>query len=56
MLELFLATDGAGSVNLPFVWPAPIPPGTEMYVQYAIADAAAVSGIALSNALQGIAQ
>lgn len=49
--ENVLTTDGVGTVNLPLVWPAGVPPGTAFYEKYTIADAAAVHGIALSNAL-----
>jgi hypothetical protein len=48
-------TDGAGAIPLPFVMPAGVPPGTELWVQWAIQDAAAVKGVSLSNAILGVA-
>jgi hypothetical protein len=53
ILELNLVTGAPGSILLPFLWPTGIPSGISFYFQYAIADAAAVQGVALSNALKG---
>jgi hypothetical protein len=50
--QLF-TTDGAGEIALPFVWPSGAPQGTELWLQWAIQDASAVHGVALSNALVG---
>ena len=50
-LELSLFTDGAGEIALPFVWPAGLPAGFDIYLQYGIDDPGALSGVALSNAL-----
>jgi hypothetical protein len=48
-----LFTNGSGQINLAWAsWP-PVLSGSTLYFQYAIADAAAVCGVALSNALQG---
>jgi Tol biopolymer transport system component len=54
LLVLPLGTDAAGELALPFVWPAGIPPATQIWFQYAIQDAAAVSGVSLSNAVSGV--
>jgi hypothetical protein len=54
-LELVLLDTGPdGTLPLPFVVPAGIPPGTEVWAQWAIQDAAAVKGVSLSNALLGV--
>lgn len=47
-------TSVAGEIPLTFTMPANVPPGTELWVQWAIADVAAVYGIALSNAVLGV--
>jgi hypothetical protein len=54
LLTVSLFTNGSGGIVLPFVWPAGMPPETSIYFQYAIQDAAAVQGVALSNGLKGI--
>ena len=41
-----------GRIALEFHWPPGIPGGTSIVFQYAILDAAAVQGAALSNALR----
>ncbi|RKY21438.1 MAG: hypothetical protein DRQ55_04235, partial [Planctomycetota bacterium] len=46
-------TGGAGGLGLPFVMPPGLPASTELWVQWAIQDAAAVQGVALSNAIKG---
>ncbi len=53
-LTVPLATNGTGSLLLPYTWPSGVPSGTSLYCQYAIQDAAAVKGVALSNALVGV--
>jgi hypothetical protein len=53
-LTLSLLTNGSGGIVLPFVWPSGMPPETSIYFQYAIQDAAAVKGVALSNGLKGV--
>jgi uncharacterized delta-60 repeat protein len=50
----FAATDAAGAIALPFTMPAGIPGGTEIWLQWGIADAGAVHGTALSNAILGV--
>jgi len=52
---LFVNTNGVGGFTLPFVAPSGIPSGFEIVVQWAIQDGAAVSGVALSNAVTGTA-
>jgi hypothetical protein len=53
MLSLF--TNGAGSIPLAWTaWPAGIPSASTLYFQYAIQDAAAPAGVALSNALRAV--
>jgi len=50
-----LATNGSGSVTLPWVWPTGVPAGTAVYFQFAVQDSAAVYGVSLSNGEKGIA-
>ena len=45
---LVLLTDGSGSIDLPFVMPPGAPYGTEIWLQYAIQDPAAIAGNAVS--------
>jgi uncharacterized delta-60 repeat protein len=47
-------TDAAGAIVLPFSMPAGAPSGTQLWLQWAIQDAGAVKGVALSNATLGI--
>lgn len=49
---VFVLTPPAGSLALPFAVPAGIPSGLQLWFQYAIQDAGAVQGTALSNALR----
>jgi hypothetical protein len=51
---VIVSTSAAGEIPLPFVMPAGVPPGTELWVQWAIQDAAAMNGVALSNAVLGV--
>jgi len=44
----------SGEVTLPTVIPAGIPAGAEVFYQYAIQDAGAVVGVALSNCVQSV--
>ena len=44
----------SGAVTLPTVTPAGIPAGAEVFWQYAIQDAGAVAGVALSNCVQSV--
>ncbi len=51
---VFLTTTATGTLPIPFVMPAGIPPGTQLWLQWAIQDAAAPNGVSLSNALRGV--
>jgi len=51
---VILVTSPAGGLSLPFLMPAGAPPGTALWLQFAIQDAAAVQGVSLSNALKGV--
>jgi formylglycine-generating enzyme required for sulfatase activity len=51
---VILSTSAAGEIPLPFSMPSGVPAGTEIWVQWAIQDAAAVKGVALSNAVLGV--
>jgi len=50
---ILVPTSGAGAIVLPFTMPIGLPAGTELWMQWAVPDAAAVHGVALSNALLG---
>ncbi len=50
---VFVPSSGAGQIALPFTMPSGLPAGTELWMQWAIPDAAAVHDVALSNALLG---
>ena len=52
-LILSASSNAAGSFTLPFVMPPGVPAATELWMQCAISDAAAVNGVALSNAIVG---
>ena len=52
LLQLPLVTGADGGLQLPFLWPAGLPSGTEIYMHLAVADAQAVQGVALSSALR----
>jgi hypothetical protein len=54
MLTIHLVTSGSGTVTLPFTLPAGLPAGLTLYFQYWIQDAAASSGFAASNGLEGV--
>ena len=51
---VLLNTNASGAITLPFSWPAGVPFATSFYMQYAVQDAAAVKGVALSNGLRGV--
>jgi hypothetical protein len=51
---IMLNVGPTGSPALPFIMPAGMPAGSEIWVQWAIQDAAAVKGASLSNAIRGI--
>ncbi|HEX5010691.1 MAG TPA: PEP-CTERM sorting domain-containing protein [Planctomycetota bacterium] len=48
-----LGLDGVGGIELTSAWPAGVPGGTSLWLQAWIADAAAVKGLAASNAEVG---
>jgi len=52
LLTVASTTSPAGTLALPFTWPAGLPSGFNIYYQYGIQDPAAVQGVALSNALK----
>jgi hypothetical protein len=55
VLTLPLVTNGSGAIPLAWAsWPGGLPAATSIFVQYAIADAGAPAGVALSNALGGV--
>lgn len=54
LTSLSLPTNPLGAVTLPFVMPGGVPAGVELHVQWAIQDAGAVLGVALSNAIKGV--
>ena len=51
-LLLPFTTSAAGTVPLAFPWPAGLPSAFSLYHQFAIQDAAAIHGVALSHALK----
>jgi len=52
LLLVSLATFPNGTLPLPFLWPTGVPAGLDFHFQYAISDAAAIKGVALSNAVK----
>jgi hypothetical protein len=55
VLTLPLVTNGSGAIPLAWAsWPGGLPAATSVFVQYAIADAGAPAGVAMSNALEGL--
>ena len=48
-------TDAAGEIKFRFILPVSFPSGGEAWLQWGIQDAAAIKGVALSNAIQGLA-
>ncbi|MCB9897747.1 MAG: hypothetical protein H6825_07075 [Planctomycetes bacterium] len=51
---VLVATTPDGAIDVPFVVPAGLPSGGELWVQWAIQDAAAPAGVSLSNAVSGL--
>jgi hypothetical protein len=47
-------TDASGKITFRFILPAGTLPGAQAWVQWGIQDAAAVKGVALSNAIMGV--
>ena len=52
---VILSTDTAGEISLPFAWPAGVPSGTIINLQWAVVDATGPAGFTLSNGLRAIA-
>jgi hypothetical protein len=53
--QFFLATNGSGELLLPWAsWPAGVPAGITLVFQAALQDAAAVKGVAISQAIQAL--
>jgi hypothetical protein len=53
-LMIPMPTNASGAATLPFTWPAAAPAGIPVFFQSWIPDAAATSGLAASNGLQGV--
>ena len=54
VLQIGFVVGPGGTVSLNFTWPGGIPADTILRMQFAIADPAAVHGVALSNALEAL--
>jgi len=54
VLNLPLVTGAGGTLALSFLWPAGLPAGTPLWLQYSIADPAAINKVSLSNALKAV--
>jgi hypothetical protein len=52
---IIVFTDGGGAVSLGTNWPAGVPSGFELYLQYWISDPGGPYGFSASNALQAVA-
>ena len=53
---IVITTDSAGEWTTPWVsWPAGLPPGFEIFFQYALEDPGNSTGVALANALKATA-
>ena len=55
-LLVVLVSNGAGEVVLPSLWPAAVPPGFTVWLQYFFEDLGAPFGGAGSNAVRGVTQ
>jgi uncharacterized delta-60 repeat protein len=54
-VSVFVATTSpTGTIAVPFTMPSGVPTDTHLWLQWAIVDAGAVQGVALSNAIEGI--
>jgi hypothetical protein len=51
---IVLMTSPTGTIAMPFTMPSGVPSDTRLWLQWAIQDAGAVQGVALSNAIEGI--
>jgi hypothetical protein len=54
LLPVALATNGAGTLTLPFAWPVGVPAGLSFYFQCWTQDAGATFGLSASNGLVGV--
>ena len=54
LLVAGLLSTASGGLTLGATWPASVPPGTALYLQAWIADAAAPAGLSASNGLQAL--
>ena len=52
LLVLNLSTNTGGQLHVSAVWPPGLPAGLDLWVQYGLADAAAMGGASLSNAVR----
>lgn len=52
----FGTTSGSGDTGLTFRFPSGLATGTELWAQWAVMDGGAVQGVALSNAVRGVAE
>lgn len=50
--QININTGAAGEVAFPYLMPAGVPAGVKLYLQWAVSDAAAAQGVALSNGLE----
>ena len=53
VVVLGLPVDGAGAMQLDFVWPPGLPSGFQFWLQHWIADPAGPVGFSASNAVRG---
>src|SRR5262249_48723916 len=54
LFSIPLATSASGTIALPFVLPAGLPPGTTLFQQIWIQDSGATFGLSASNGLKGV--
>ena len=52
-LQLVFTTSARGSLDLATTWPTGVPVGTELWVQFVVADASVPAGLVLSDAVRG---
>ena len=53
--QLFFTTGAAGELSLATTWPAGVPPGTELTIQFICQDLSVPDGLVLSNGIRGVA-
>ena len=53
-LLVWLLTNPVGDLNLAFTWPAGVPAGHSLLLQYWIQDPSATNGLSASNGLEGV--